>query len=250
MVPGPPDRSGRAPSSAGVIAPRSRAATNELLAQARDSGWHLGAWARVLYAVGARSVGQARLRPRALFEVTALHVLFALIAGRGGWRWTVVTWSFAVTHLGLLEDRKSLGLANTLTLMRANLPAADHALGEWVPTLALISDFADGKLARATGTESSFGQYADFLADTALWTWFSARHEPSRALRWATCAAWMAPVVIVLSGSVIRGRIIDVPRVWWFRPAATVQMLLGTRVALRWLRSRPVPHSTGRRVLG
>lgn len=238
MVPGPPERLTKNPTSAGAIAPRSRAATNELLAQARDSGWRIGAWLRVLGAAGSRSIDQAHARPRALLEVTVLHLVFAGIAGRHGWRWVLTTWSLAVTHLGLLEDRKSLGLANTLTLMRANLPAAEHVLGLWVPTLALISDFVDGKLARATRTESSFGQYADFLSDTALWTWFSARHETDKTLHWAALAAWTAPVAVVLSGSFIRGRMIDVPRRWWFRPAATVQVLLGTRMALRWLRSR------------
>lgn len=241
MIPGPPDRLNANPSSPGAIAPRSRAATNELLAQARDSGWHLGAWLRVLYAACHRSIDQARARPRALLEVTALHVLFAGIAGRRGWTWVAATWALAVTHLGLLEDRKSLGLANSLTLMRANLPAVEHVLGPWVPTLALITDFVDGKLARATKTESSFGQYADFLSDTVLWTWFSASHETNRTLRWATLAAWAAPITVVLSGSVIRGRMIDVPRLWWFRPAASVQVLLGARMVLRWLRTRPLP---------
>ncbi|WP_434995453.1 CDP-alcohol phosphatidyltransferase family protein [Arthrobacter sp. Ld5] len=228
------------PSSAGAIAPRSRAATNDLLAQAKDSGWRLGSWVRVLRAAGDRSIDQARTRPRALVEVTVLHLLVAGIAGRRGTMWALTTWFLAVTHLGLLEDRTSLGLANTLTLLRANLPAIEHVLGTWVPALALVSDFVDGKLARATATVSSFGQYADFLSDTALWTWFSLRHEPSRTVQLAALAAWLAPVIVVLSGSVLRGRMIDVPRKWWFRPAATVQVLLGTRMALRWLRSRPL----------
>ncbi|WP_442859138.1 CDP-alcohol phosphatidyltransferase family protein [Arthrobacter sp. CAN_A2] len=110
----------------------------------------------------------------------------------------------------------------------------------WVPSLALISDFVDGKLARATGTVSSFGQYADFLSDTALWTWFSLRHEPRRTVQLAALTAWLAPVIVVLAGSFMGGRMIEVPRRWWFRPAATVQVLLGARMALRWLRSRPL----------
>lgn len=237
MAPDPPPRSRQHPSTAGSIAPRSRAATNELLAQARVSGWSIGAWLRVLGAAAIRSADQARTRPRALLEVTVLHLAFAAIAGQHGWRWILLTWSLAATHLGLLEDRKSLGLANTLTLMRANLPAVEHVLGLWVPTMALGSDFVDGKLARATRTESSFGQYADFLADTALWTWFSMRHETDKTVKMAALAAWMAPVTVVLSGSVLRGQMIDVPRRWWFRPAATVQVVLGIRMVHRWIRS-------------
>lgn len=244
MVPGPPECLSKNPSSAAVLAPRSRSATNQLLVQARDSGWRIGAWLRVLRATGSRSTDQARTRPRALLEVTVLHLVFARLAGRQGWKWVLTTWTLAVTHLGLLEDRKSLGLANTLTLMRANLPSVEHVLGMWVPTLALMSDFVDGKLARATRTESSFGQYADFMSDTALWTWFSLRHETNRAIQIAALAAWMAPVAVVLVGSFIGGRMIDVPRRWWFRPAATVQVLLGVRVAIRW--SRSLPHSPGR----
>lgn len=233
MTPAPGhELDGRRPT-AGALAPRSRTATNELLALARDGGWTMGAWFRLLRAASRRSVEQALIRPRPFFEVTALHLLLAGMAGRRGRTWISVSWTLAATHLGLLEDRRSLGPANALTLSRANLPAVGHRLGGWVPALALASDFVDGKLARATGTESSFGQYADFLADTAVWTWFGLRHETSRTLQLAALAAWVAPVAVVLSGSLLRGRMVDVPRRWWFRPAATVQLILAARAAIR-----------------
>ena len=230
-------------TSAGALAPRSRAATNDLLAQMRADGWCAGAWLRLLIAASRRSVDQARRRPRALAEVTALHLAFAAVAGRRGSKWIVLTWSLAATHLGLLEDRRSLGTANVLTLVRANLPAIESSVGRWVPVLALTSDFIDGKLARGIGAETSFGQYADFLADTAFWTWFSLQYETSRTVRTATFAAWLVPVIGVLSGSIARGRMIEVPRRWWFRPAAVVQVLLGLRVARRWNQwDRQTPH--------
>ncbi len=108
--------------------------------------------------------------------------------------------------------------------------------GRWAPVFALISDFVDGKLARATGTETSFGQYADFFADAAFWIWFSGRYETSRTICTATFAVWALPVVPVASVSFARGQMIDVPRAWWFRPAAAVQVLLGARMVARWFR--------------
>lgn len=190
----------------------------------------------MLVVASQRSVDQARARPRALLEVTALHLLLGVCAGTSGRKWVALTWSLAASHLGLLEERRSLGPANIITLLRANLPALEKSLGRWVPVLALISDFVDGKLARATATETSFGQYADFFADTALWTWFSMHYETSRTVRAATFAAWCLPVVLVASVSFARGRMIDVPRSWWFRPAAVVQVLLGARMVRRWFR--------------
>ncbi|WP_049822038.1 CDP-alcohol phosphatidyltransferase family protein [Arthrobacter sp. H41] len=221
----------------GHAVPGSREAIDDLLSQLHTGGWGLEAWVGLLVKASQRSVDQARARPQALLEVTALHVLLGVCAGAPGWKWVMVTWSLAASHLGLLEGRKSLGPANIITLMRANLPALENSLGRWVPVLALISDFVDGKLARATGTETSFGQYADFFADTALWTWFSMHYESSRTVRTATFTAWSLPVVLVAFVSFARGRMIDVPRSWWFRPAAAVQVLLGARMIRRWLRS-------------
>lgn len=235
---GPTAGRGHRPAEAGYVAPRSRAATNELLARARAAVRRPGEWAGLLGATCRRSRDRARARPQALLQITALHLAFLAVARRHGWRWVLRTWLLAVTHLGLLEDRTSLGLANMLTLARANLPAVHHVLGHWVPTLALTSDFLDGRLARASGTESGFGQYADFLSDTAVWTWFSLREETSRPIRIAALSAWVAPVVVVLATSIVRGRMVDVPRRWWFRPAATVQVVLGVRMGHRWISSQ------------
>jgi phosphatidylglycerophosphate synthase len=225
----------------GVAAPSSRAATNELLANLKAGKWRADAWWQLLVDASKRSVEQARARPQALLEMTALHLGFAAGPGRRGWKWVLMVWFLAATHLGLLEERKSLGTANLLTLTRANLPATEHVLGRLVPVLALASDFIDGKLARATKTETAFGKYADFLADTALWTWFSLRHEPSRIMQVATLAAWAAPVVAIISSSFAHGRMIDAPRRRWFRPAAAAQVLLGVRMLRRWTQQTPQP---------
>ena len=67
------------------------------------------------------------------------------------------------------------------TQLCAALPAARHALGAGVPVAALITDFADGQIARRTSSVTRFGAQGDFLADAALWTWFVIRYENSRA---------------------------------------------------------------------
>jgi hypothetical protein len=80
-----------------------------------------------------------------------------------------------------------------------------------------------------------FGFYADSLADAAFWTWLGVRHEPSRCLRAATLAAWVAPVLAVAAASVAKGEMVQSPRAMLLRPAAAMQVVL----ALRTLSSRP-----------
>lgn len=126
---------------------------------------------------------------------------------------------------------------------RGALPAAGHRLGTPATVaLALATDFADGKIARGTGAVTRFGAQGDFLADTALWTWFVVRHERSTAGRIATFAAWAAPVIGVAAASVARGGMVDLPRSRWFRPAAAVEVLIGGRVLWRWWASRRAPE--------
>jgi len=176
---------------------------------------------------------QARLRPRALVEATALHLAIAALADRHGRLWVAASWAMTASHLGLLEERKSLGWPNLITLLRANLPALDHTLGRALPALALTSDLLDGKIARATANETPFGKHADFLADTAFWTWFTVRHEASRRAQTLTFLAWAAPVAIIVAASFSQGRLVEIPRSRWLRPSAAVEIILGARLALR-----------------
>jgi hypothetical protein len=210
----------------------SRAATNQLLAELRDGRWRPRAWSRFLAGATRRSLRQARQRPRALAEITALHAVFAVRA-RGGHVWTVLSWALAATHLGMLEEQRSIGWANAITLTRANLPAL--ARGWWLPILALGSDVADGRLARGLGTASPFGASADALADAAFWAWYARCHEPSRAIRAAAVLAWVAPVLTVTTISVSRGQMIDSPRPVVLRPAAALQAALTIRAIRRRL---------------
>jgi phosphatidylglycerophosphate synthase len=179
-----------------------------------------------------RSVYQAQRHPRALGETTVLHAAFALLAGRLGRRWTMASWLLAVSHLGMLENRRSLGLPNAVTLLRANLAAIGGPV-RWLPVAALASDFIDGRLARRMGSETAFGAHADSLADAAFWTWFALRHEPSRGVRITALAVWAAPVVIVTTASIGRGRMVDTPRRAVLRPAAAMQALVAARAVLR-----------------
>ena len=152
---------------------------------------------------------QARSRPRALAEATALHgALILSCPGRP--RWIVTSWTLTTTHLGLLGPRRTLGAANAITILRGNLPTV-AAPCRWLAVIALGTDLLDGQLARRGHAETLFGVHADSLADAAFWLWFAARHEPSRLLRAAACGAWAAPILAVTAAAVLRGRMTDPP---------------------------------------
>ena len=186
---------------------------------------------------------QARAHPRALAELTALHAVFAVLAGRPGRRWTAVSWLLAASHLGMLEARPSLGLPSTVTMLRANLPAIWRGPQRWLPAVALASDLADGRLARRTGGETPFGAQADALADAAFWTWFAIHYEPSRWVRTTALAAWAAPVAAVTAASIQRGRMLDAPRPVMLRPAAAMQAIIAVRALVRPGRRSVSPSS-------
>ena len=168
----------------------SRAATGQLLSTLRSGRYSAAAWARFLARATRRSVRQALHHRRALLESTALHAGLAALADPHHRTWVAGSWLLTISQLGMLERRDTLGVASTLTLIRANLPALETRLGNTVPVLALATDWLEVRIAHATGTETRFGRQADFLTDTALWTWFALRHEPNRCLRAATFAAW------------------------------------------------------------
>jgi phosphatidylglycerophosphate synthase len=211
----------------------SRAATDELFAGLRAGRWKPSAWARFMASSARRSVQQARRHPRALAQLTVLHAVFGRLAGRRGRRWTAVSWALAVTHLGMLEGRPSLGLPSTVTLLRANLPAIWPGAGRWLPAVALATDLADGRIARRLRAETPFGVQADSLADAASWTWFVLRHEPSRPVQAAALAAWAAPVAVVTVASFRRGRMLEALRPVMLRPAAAMQAVVAVRALLR-----------------
>ncbi|MGH3496837.1 MAG: CDP-alcohol phosphatidyltransferase family protein [Nocardioidaceae bacterium] len=216
----------------------SRAATNALLHDLAAGCWRPAAWAKFLVAAARRSVDQARVHPRALAEVTALHGLLFAVAPPSGRRWISSSWLLASTHLGLLEDRSHLVPADLLTLARGNLPAVVGARHPWVASLAMATDFVDGKLARGTGTTTPFGAYADVFADASFWIWFTTDREDGRWVRVTAAATWLLPVAAVTALSVGRGRMVDAPRPRWVRPAATLQVLLTGRALWRAQRRR------------
>ncbi len=214
----------------------SRATTERLLGDLQRDGLTPRAWSSFLRATTLRSVDQARNHPAALAELSALHLLFAANSSARGRLWVALSWALTSSHLGLLEERRSLGWANVITVTRANLPAYGARLGTWIPVLAVISDVADGALARRSQTTTPFGRHADFLSDTAVWTWFSLHHEPSRLARTVTLASWVLPVVVVAGASFARGGMVDVERSRWWRPCATVQAIMCARALTRRFR--------------
>lgn len=219
-----------------LAAVTTREASDQLLAVLRDGRWRPRAWVSFLALATMRSVDAGGARPRALVESTVIHLPFLLLSRGSGRVWVVTSWLMAVTHLGMLGERTTLGVPNVLTLLRGNLPSIDHRMSRALPIISLATDFADGKIARGTGTVTPFGAQADFLADTAFWTWFIAKHEPSRSVKLAAVVAWAVPVVGVTAASVARGRMVDLPRAWWFRPAAIVEVLIGARAIWRLIR--------------
>lgn len=215
----------------------SRVASNLLLAELRHSNWSAPGVLRFLRSSFARSLYQAATRPRAVVEATSLHLLIAALSPAKSRSWVFCSFFLTMTHLGMLGEKRRLGLPNMITLVRANLPVFDSRLGPAIPLIALVSDFLDGKLARASASVTAFGTHADFFSDTAVWTWFTLRKEPSTVVRSAVFAAWLIPILAMTALSVGRGRIIDLPRSRWVRPSAAVEIIIGGRAVLRLLRA-------------
>jgi phosphatidylglycerophosphate synthase len=215
---------GADPTAAGS----SRDATNLLLAQRRTQGWAPKAWTVFLLHCAQRSTQQAQAHPRAAAELTAFHAAIIALTGGRAWCWPTLSWALALTHLGMLEDQQRVGAANLVSLTRAHLPLAAPRLGRWLGLVALVSDKADGILARRGGV-TPFGFYADALADAAFWTWFALHREPDPRVRAAALAAWAAPVLAVTAISVARGRMVEAPHPVWLRPAAGMQAVLALR---------------------
>ncbi len=104
-----------------------------------------------------------------------------------GARWATA----GITVLVLAADQLSKWLVLAVTLARGCLPAV--TAGGWTAPAVLAADVLDSQLARRWGEATVFGSYTDVLPDAAFWTWYAARHEPSRALRQADADGQPAP---------------------------------------------------------
>ncbi len=166
-------------------------------------------------------------------ELTLLHL--ALMRGRPK-PWPLVVWLLAVTHLGLLGDRRGALLANHLSLLRANLPSLSVSAAPWTAGVALLTDVLDGRAARARKEETAFGAYADPLADLVFWNWYVFRNESNPWIRAAAVIAWPLPAAMITAAYFVRGRTLDYPR-----PASTrllsgaFQCWIAGRGLQRWL---------------
>lgn len=218
------------PGTGRIGAVESRAATDVLLRELQTGGWGPASWARFAVATSVRSAHQARHHPRAVVEVTALHGVLRVLGGRRHSRWIAISWLMAVTHLGMLGPGNSIGIATTVSIVRANLPAVAPDIS-WLGIVAVMSDKADGTLARRAGP-TQFGHYADALADATFWASFAYRHETDKRLLAAAGSAWVFPVVAVTALSFGQGRMVEAPRPVWLRPAAALQAVIAVR-ALR-----------------
>jgi CDP-alcohol phosphatidyltransferase-like enzyme len=172
--------------------------------------WSAPAWGRFLTRCLSRSADQALKHRLAFLELTLLHAVLA----RGRLRlWPLISWLLAVTHLGLLhEAHRGMSVPNVLTVVRANLPAIMPLTAPSAAGVALVTDYLDGRLARALNRETAFGAYADPLADMVFWTWFAFRHESSRWVRAVVLIAGPIPGAAITLGYFVKGRTIDYPR--------------------------------------
>jgi CDP-alcohol phosphatidyltransferase-like enzyme len=213
--------------SRGIIA-RSRASrkfVDDLLGQLAASHFVPTAWVSFIGRSLVRSADEVRIRRTAAAELTTLH----LVAGAAGsWRWALTSWFLSITHLGLLGDRVTLGWPNRLTLLRALLPSLAPA-SRWTSLVALATDFADGRLARAGG-ESAFGAFADPIADGIFWSWYALRWEQNRWLRWVPITLFAGSTAVIALAYFARGRTIDYPRPIGLRyVSALTQVVLAMR---------------------
>ncbi|MFZ0214672.1 MAG: CDP-alcohol phosphatidyltransferase family protein [Candidatus Dormiibacterota bacterium] len=203
----------------------SRQFTNRVLTELRDTHFTPRGWATFLGRCGARSWAQARTHPRAAIEICAVHAALLPVARRRPFT-LLGSWLLAIAHLGLLEpEARSIGAANALSLLRANLP-----LGRRAPLIAMATDVADGWLARRR-RPSAFGGYADALADVVFWSRFAA----SRSGPWLgslAVAAWAAPATAILVASFVSGRAIAYPRPLLVRRQSAVLQCLIAATAL------------------
>jgi phosphatidylglycerophosphate synthase len=155
------------------------------------------------------------------------------------------SWVMAITHLGLLGPRRSIGWPNAVSLARANLPVTGERLGCCLGLVALASDKVDGTLARRAGS-TMFGFYADSVADAVFWTWFGAGSDPNRVMRAAAVAAWVAPVATVGVVSIAKGKMVESPRPAVLRPAAAMQGVLALRALVSQKGMAPTANRVSR----
>jgi hypothetical protein len=205
------------------VEPESRAFTDASLAELRASRWRAQGWLRFVVRTGVRSAQQVVAHPQAAAEVTLIHLGF-LALGQDrvrARRWVATSWVMTITHLGLLERRRSIGWPNVVSLARANLPVTGRCFGRWLGVTAVVSDAVDGILARRDGP-TMFGFYADALADAVFWTWFG---RPGIPTAWSgRPRSRPGPRV-----SIQKGEMVQSPRPVVIRPAAALQVVLALR---------------------
>lgn len=215
--------------------PRSEAArdfADRLLGRLARERYSPAAWAHFFARSFRRSAEDARRHPRATKQIHLFHVLL-LLASRSPW--PAVSWLLAWSHLGLLSEHDDgIGIANLLTLTRANLPVLAKRHSGWTAGAAALTDSLDGAFARRRGSVTAFGSFADPLADGVFWTWFAFRNDPSDVIRLLTLSVWVIPPVALAVGYFARAGVIDAPRPEWSRYlSACLQALMIARTAAR-----------------
>lgn len=133
---------------------------------------------------------------------TAVSVGVALLGeplvGAASAAWWIAACLMVDWHLGMLDERDRLGVANVVTLVRAGLVPAVAVLGNSPAGVALfvlagVSDILDGLLARSRGQTTRLGLWLDGSVDglmlgaaavVALPAWAAAIVVGRYALPW------------------------------------------------------------------
>jgi len=211
--------------------PPSAVFANEVLQRLRAERYTVRAWSVFWARSWSESRRAARARRRAAADVHLLHA--ALFLATGDPR-AAISWTMAWTHVGLIPVGQGLGVANALSLLRANLPIIAAARPRLVATVAVLTDLADGAIARRTGGVTPFGVYADGLADVVFWTWFAWRCEEDPWLRRTAMLSWLAPSVVFTMAAMTGGRMPVVRRLMIVRTlSAALQSTLTIRAFRR-----------------
>jgi len=204
----------------------SRLFVDGVLLDLKREKYRPAAWGRFVVASSIRSLEQIAEHERASVEIVGIFAMLTIL--RGARVRAAVACLLAITHLGLLGDRRSIGLANAFSLLRAGLP-----FRRWAVLVAVCTDLADGVVARRAGP-TAFGSYADPLADLAFWTAVARRGRIGSLDRLAILSLWTVPAAAIMAGYSVAGRSIDYPRpVIVRRASAIAQALLTFRLILR-----------------
>ena len=196
----------------------------DLFRDLRGGRWSRAAWARFWSRAWVRASGNMTARPRRGLELGAWAVVAAVAlvwlgAGPGAWAWFAYWTAWTALHLGLVrtEDGQpydSFLLPNGLSYLRLALAPLAATVQPEVVLALLLTDLADGPLARGLDQRSRLGRVMDPLADLSILTALAIGLHAAGVIPAALlvmvvvrypCALVCALVFVTLRGPVVFG---------------------------------------------